>query len=75
VCGGRGNHSRQTPHELVAIGDRIGLDGVALAKASRLVAKVDSAAVQNGFNLYLRAFIVTDDGRWVVVQQGMDCDS
>jgi uncharacterized protein len=75
VCGGRGNHSRQTPHELLAIGDRIGLDDVALAKASRLVAKVDSAAVQNGFNLYLRAFIVTDDGRWVVVQQGMDCDS
>jgi uncharacterized protein len=48
---------------------------VALAKASRLVTQVDSAAVQNGFNLYLRAFIVTDDGRWVVVQQGMDCDS
>ena len=45
VCGGRGNHSRRTPHELVAIGDRVGLDGAALAKASRLVAKVDSAAV------------------------------
>ena len=59
----------------MAIGDRIGLDGAALAKASRLVAKADSAAVQNGFNLYLRAFIVTDDGRWVVVQQGMDCDT
>ena len=74
VCGGRGNHSRQTPHELVAIGDRIGLDGAALAKASRLVAKVDSAAVQDGFHLYLHGFIVTDDGHWVVVQQGMNGD-
>jgi hypothetical protein len=72
VCGGRGKHSRQTPHELVKIGERVGLDGVALAKASRLIAKVDSAAVQDGFDLYLHGFIVTDDGRWVVVQQGMN---
>ena len=74
VCGGRGSHSRQTPHELVAIGDRVGLDGAALAKASRLVAKVDSAAVQDGFDLYLHGFIVTDDGHWTVVQQGMNGD-
>jgi hypothetical protein len=74
VCGGRGSHSRQTPHELIAIGDRIGLDGAALARASPLVAKVDSAAVQDGFDLYLHGFIVTDDGHWVVVQQGMNGD-
>ncbi|HSI01529.1 MAG TPA: DUF763 domain-containing protein [Reyranella sp.] len=72
VCGGRGSHSRQTPHELIAIGARTGFDGAALAKASRLVAKVDSAAVQDGFDLYLHGFIVTDDGKWVVVQQGMN---
>src|SRR5271165_2134333 len=72
VCGGRGKHSRRTPHELVAIGDRVGFDGGALAKASRLIAKVDSAAVQDGFNLYLHGFIVTDDGQWAVVQQGMN---
>jgi hypothetical protein len=72
VCGGRGQHSRQTPHELVAIGERVGFDGSALAQASRLVAKVDSAAVQDGFDLYLHGFIVTDDGHWVVVQQGMN---
>ena len=72
VCGGRGKHSRQTPHELVSIGDRVGIDGAALAKASRLVAKVDSAAVQDGFDLYLHGFIVTDDGKWTVVQQGMN---
>src|SRR4051794_36103152 len=46
VCGGRGKHSRQTPHELVSVGDRVGIDGHALARVSRLVAKVDSAAVQ-----------------------------
>lgn len=71
VCGGRGRHSRKTPEELIAIGDRVGFDGAALARTSRLVAKVDSAAVQDGFQLYLHGFIVTDDGRWVVVQQGM----
>src|SRR5215470_6208930 len=56
VCGGRGKHSRKTPVELVAIGERIGLDGAALAKASRLVAKVDSAALQDGYELYLHGF-------------------
>jgi hypothetical protein len=44
----------------------------ALATASRLVAKVDSAAVQDGFQLYPHGFIVTDDSHWAVVQQGMD---
>jgi hypothetical protein len=71
VCGGRGAHSRRTPGELLAIGERVGLDGDALARASRLVAKVDSAAVQDGFDLYLHGFIVSDDGDWTVVQQGM----
>jgi hypothetical protein len=75
VCGGRGSHSRKTPHELVAIGDRVGFDGAALARVSRLVAKVDSAAVQDGFDLYLHGFVVTDDAKWVVVQQGMNGDS
>jgi len=72
VCGGRGKHSRATPAELEAVGQRVGLDGLALARSSRLVAKVDSAAVQDGFDLYLHSFIVANDGRWVVVQQGMN---
>ena len=74
VCGGRGKHSRRTPQELIALGDRIGFDGDALTRASRLVAKVDSAAVQDGFDLYLHGFIVADDGQWTVVQQGMNGD-
>ena len=74
VCGGRGQHSRKTPDELQALGERIGFDGATLTRASRLVAKVDSAAVQDGFDLYLHGFFVTDDGKWTVVQQGMNGD-
>lgn len=75
VCGGRGSHSRKTPSELNAIGERVGIDARALGQASRLVAKVDSAALQDGFDLYLHGFIVADDGKWVVVQQGMNGNS
>jgi hypothetical protein len=74
VCGGRGKHSRKTPDELAVLGDRLGIDAPALTRASRLVAKVDSAAVQDGFDLYLHGFFVTDDSHWTVVQQGMNGD-
>ena len=74
VCGGRGQHSRKTPDELRLLGERIGFDSARLTRASRLVAKVDSAAVQDGFDLYLHGFFVTDDGKWTVVQQGMNGD-
>ncbi|MGA9582117.1 MAG: DUF763 domain-containing protein [Allosphingosinicella sp.] len=72
VCGGRGRHSRATPAELATAGDEAGFDGRELARASRLVAKVDSATLQDGFDLYLHGFFVTDEGRWAVVQQGMN---
>ena len=71
VCGGRGRHSRKTPAELVGLGERYGLPGDELAGTSKLVAKVDSAAVQDGFDLYLHNFVVAADASWVVVQQGM----
>jgi hypothetical protein len=74
VCGGRGRHSRRTPDELMVLGERTGFDAATLTRASRLVAKVDSAAVQDGFDLYLHGFFVTDDGKWTVVQQGMNGD-
>ena len=72
VCGGKGAQSRKTPLELATVGERTGLDAASLTHASRLVAKVDSAAVQDGFDLYLHAFVATSDGRWCVVQQGMN---
>ena len=74
VCGGRGKHSRRTPEELKSLAERVGFDAAALIRASRLVAKVDSAAVQDGFDLYLHGFVVTEDGHWTVVQQGMNGD-
>ena len=72
VCGGRGKHSLKTPQELMQIGMKTGLDGEDLARSSRLVAKVDNTAVQDGFNIYLHNFIVTEDGEWVVIQQGLN---
>jgi hypothetical protein len=75
VCGGRGRHSLKTPSELLAIGEATGQDGEALARVSRLVAKVDSAAVQDGFQLYLHSFVVARDGAWTVIQQGMNTES
>ncbi len=72
VCGGRGKHSRKTPEELITIADKTGLDGTALVKSSRLTAKVDNTAIQDGFQIYLHSFVVSIDGEWAVVQQGMN---
>jgi len=71
VCGGRGRASRRTPAELMRVGELTGVDAERLADTSRLVAKIDSAAVQDGYDLYLHGFIVDAAGRWCVVQQGM----
>lgn len=72
VCGGRGKSSRQTPVELLEIAGKTGLDGELLVKSSKLTAKVDNTAVQDGFQLYLHSFIVSQEGEWAVVQQGMN---
>jgi uncharacterized protein len=72
ICGGRGKHSRHTPEELLKLAGRTGLNGDALVRSSRLAAKVDNTAVQDGFQLYLHNFIVTDQGEWAIVQQGMN---
>ncbi len=72
VCGGRGRHSRRTPDELLQVAEQHGLDGEALARTSRLTARVDNNAIQDGFQLYLHGFIVTAGGDWAVVQQGMN---
>ncbi|HEX6307063.1 MAG TPA: DUF763 domain-containing protein [Longimicrobiales bacterium] len=71
VAGGKGRASRKTPQELIEIGARTGLDGDRLAYTSRMTAKVDSAAVQDGFDLYHHCFFVARTGEWAVVQQGM----
>lgn len=72
VCGGKGKESKMTPVELLKIGDKTGMNGTELARYSKLSAKVDNTAVQDGFQLYLHNFIVSADGDWTVIQQGME---
>lgn len=72
ICGGRGKHSRRTPGELLAFSDRTGLNGIDLARISRLTAKIDNTAIADGFQLYLHSFVVHRSGEWAVVQQGMN---
>ena len=72
ICGGRGRHSRNTPAELRMIADKTGLDGDALVRSSRLAAKVDNNAIADGFQIYLHGFILTKNGEWAIVQQGMN---
>lgn len=72
ICGGRGRFSRQTPDELRLLGDRRGFDGDALVRTSRLTARIDNNAIADGFQIYLHNFVVTADGEWAVVQQGLN---
>ncbi|MEL6484408.1 MAG: DUF763 domain-containing protein [Bacteroidota bacterium] len=72
ICGGKGKHSLKTPNELMNVGMKTGLDGTQLAHCSKLSAKVDNTALQDGFQLYIHNFLVSDTGAWTVVQQGMN---
>jgi hypothetical protein len=72
ICGGRGTQSRNTPQELRAIAARTGLPGDALVRTSRLTARIDNNAVADGFQIYLHSFVLTADGEWAIVQQGMN---
>jgi len=75
ICGGRGRHSRKTPDELRTIAGRQGLDGESLVRTSRLAARIDNNAIADGFQLYLHSFIVSAQGEWAIVQQGMNEES
>lgn len=72
VAGGKGGTSRQTPHQIEERGHLLSTDAAELVYSSRMVAKVDSAAVQDGYQLYHHAFFFTRSGNWAVVQQGMN---
>lgn len=75
AAGGKGRASRQTPREIEVACDRVSLEAAPLVYASRMSAKVDSAAVQDGYQVYHHAFFFTGRGRWCVVQQGMNEES
>jgi hypothetical protein len=72
AAGGKGGRSRRTPDEIQAFGDRIDPDPESLVYLSRLSAKVDNNAVMDGYQIYLHNFFFTKQGRWAVVQQGMN---
>ena len=72
VAGGKGGASRRTPQEIAALSDDAAVSsGGQLVECSKTSARVDSAAVQDGFTLYHHSFFFTPDGQWCVVQQGM----
>jgi hypothetical protein len=75
ICGGRGRQSRETPRELREIAARASFDGDALVRTSRLTARIDNNAIADGFQIYLHSFVLTADGDWAVVQQGMNEES
>ena len=72
LCGGRGRFARNTPQELRTIAERRGFDGEALVRTSRLTARIDNNAIADGFQIYLHSFVVTSNGEWAVVQQGLN---
>src|ERR1700743_1578852 len=71
ICGGKGSASRQAPAEIVKVCESTGLDAVELVRSSKLSAKVDNTVVQDGFQLYLHCFVLSREGQWTVIQQGM----
>ncbi len=75
VLGGKGKTSKKTPEEIEKIGEKLSLSSrkiEELKKTSRLVAKVDNVALQDNFQLYHHSFILTENGEWAVIQQGMN---
>lgn len=75
IAGGKGRYSRETPNELLRFSDKTGLDGNTLVRSSRLTAKVDNNTIQDGFQIYMHSFVVSSEGEWAVIQQGMDDSS
>lgn len=71
ICGGKGKFSRETPAELLKIADNTGMNGDELVRCSKLSAKVDNTAIQDGYQLYTHNFILSSTGHWTVIQQGM----
>jgi hypothetical protein len=72
VAGGKGRASRRTPQEIESACELTGQEAVPLVRASRLAAKVDSSAVQDGFQVYHHTFLFSVEGSWAVIQQGMN---
>jgi len=78
VCGGKGRASKRAPSEISLAGETLGLSTSKIDEliyASRMSAKIDNSALQDGYQLYHHAFFLAEDGRWAVIQQGMNADN
>lgn len=75
IAGGKGSISRKTPDEIRSFGDECDIDSENLIYASRMSAKVDNTAIQDGYQLYHHVFLFTRKSHWVVIQQGMDASN
>ncbi len=72
ICGGKAKRATQTPADIESYGERWGIDVTDHIAMSRLCAKIDNTAVQDGYNLYHHTFIFTKNGEWAIIQQGMN---
>jgi hypothetical protein len=75
VAGGKGKTSRKTPSEIEKVSEKFGTDSKKLVYASRMSAKVDSSAIQDGYQLYHHTFIFNKHNQWAVIQQGMNVNN
>lgn len=78
VLGGKGRASRKTPQEIESLENIFSLSISkieSLKYASRLAAKIDNNCIQAGFVLYHHSFFVTEDGKWAIVQQGLNSET
>ncbi len=71
ICGGKGKSSRRAPEEILRVCESTGMNGDQMIRCSKLSAKVDNTVVQDGFQLYMHSFVLSDEGQWTVIQQGM----
>ena len=72
ILGGKGKYAWNTPKQINRIANRHGLPGTELARSARLTNRIDNNAVQDGFNLYQQYFILSDEGEWTSISQGMN---
>ncbi|MBP1746379.1 MAG: hypothetical protein H6Q54_994 [Deltaproteobacteria bacterium] len=72
ICGGKAKRAIRTPDELTLCGEKWGMDVSRFIQMSRLCAKIDNAAIQDGHTIYHHTFLLTKKGEWAIIQQGMN---
>ncbi len=72
VCGGKAKRAIKTPDDIRSYGEKWGMDASGMVEMSRICAKIDNTAIQDGYNLYHHTFVFTPDGSWAIIQQGMN---